>query len=163
MRSPAQATCPSGRINTAAGVAISPSDRERAAAIVAGVDPADSIRPRRDVETAGLAEVEEYGPGVVQQGEHARRTVRGMHVEVGHASPEQRVSRAEVVVDVETGEHRGDAPARLVHAEQFGHGVAQGCVAVVGLAERDRRHGVVQHAGTDRMPFGVVGVQQALG
>ena len=30
-------------------------------------------------------------------------------------------------------------------------------------AERDLRHGVVQHPGTDRMPFGVVGVEQALG
>jgi len=73
------------------------------------------------------------------------------------------VSLSEVVVDVETGEHRGDAPARLVHAQQFGHGVAEGLVTVVGAAERDCRHGVVQHPGTDRMPFGVVGVQEALG
>ena len=57
----------------------------------------------------------------------------------------------------------GDAPARLVHAQQLGHDVAQRLVAVVGGAERDLRHGVVQHPGTDRMPFGVVGVQQALG
>ena len=53
--------------------------------------------------------------------------------------------------------------ARLVHAQQFGHGVAEGLVTVVGAAERDLRHGVVQHPGTDRMPFGVVGVQEALG
>ena len=32
-----------------------------------------------------------------------------------------------------------------------------------GLAERDLRHGVAQHPGTDRMPFGVVGVEEALG
>ena len=31
-----------------------------------------------------------------------------------------------------------------------------------GGCERDLRHGVLQHAGTDRMPFGVVGVEQAL-
>jgi hypothetical protein len=70
---------------------------------------------------------------------------------------------SEVVVNVKTGEHRGDAPARLVHAEQFGHGVAEGLVTVLGAAERDRRHGVVQHPGTDPMPLGVVGVQEALG
>ena len=91
------------------------------------------------------------------------RTVGGVQVEVGHAPPEQRVSLAEVVVDVETGDHRGDAPARLVHAQQFGHGVAESLVTVVGAAERDLRHGVVQHPGTDRMPFGVVGVEEALG
>ena len=50
-----------------------------------------------------------------------------------------------------------------VHAQQFGHGVAEGLVTVVGGAERDLRHGVAQHPGTDRMPFGVVGVQEALG
>ena len=41
--------------------------------------------------------------------------------------------------------------------------VAEGLVTVVGAAERDLRHGVAQHPGTDRMPFGVVGVQEALG
>ena len=30
-------------------------------------------------------------------------------------------------------------------------------------AERDLRHGVVQHPGADRVPLGVVGVEQALG
>src|SRR5205085_540749 len=97
----------------------------------------DSIRPGRDVKTAGFTEVEEHGPGVVQQGEHARGTVGGVHVEVGHAPPEQRVSLSEVVVDVETGDHRGDVPARLVHAQQFGHGGVEGMVTVVGGAEGD--------------------------
>jgi hypothetical protein len=138
-------------------------DRELPHAGVPGVDQPDSIRPRRNVETAGFTEVEEHGPGVVQQGEYARGTVGGVQVEVGHAPSEQWVSVSEVVADVEAGEHRGDAPARLVHAQQFGHGVAEGLVTVVGAAERDLRHGVVQHPGTDRMPFGVVGVQEALG
>jgi hypothetical protein len=53
-------------------------DRELPHAIVPGVDQPDSIRPRRDVQAAGFAEVEEHGPGVVQQGEHARGTVRGV-------------------------------------------------------------------------------------
>jgi hypothetical protein len=127
------------------------------------VDHLNSSRPWRDVEAAGLTKVEEYGPGVVQQGEYSQRAVGGDQVVVGHASPEQRVSLTEVVVDVEAREHRGDVPARLVHAEQFGRDVAKGLVTVVGAAERDLRHRVVQHAGTDRMPFGVVGVQEALG
>src|SRR5713226_9496382 len=68
------------------------NDRELPHAIVPGVDQPDSICPRRNVEPAGFTEVEEHGPGVVQQGEDARWTVRGMQVEVGHAPPEQRVS-----------------------------------------------------------------------
>src|SRR3989441_12990793 len=51
-------------------------DRELPHASMLGVDEPDSIRPRRNVETAGFTEVEEHGPGVVQQGEHARGTVR---------------------------------------------------------------------------------------
>ena len=51
---------------------------------------------------------------------------------------------------------------RLVHAQQLGHDVTEGLVTVVGAVRRDLRHGVVQHPGTDRMPFGVVGVQEAL-
>src|SRR5947209_12174077 len=70
-------------------------DRELPHARMLGVYEPDSIRPRRNVETAGFTEVEEHGPGVVQQGEHARGTVRGMQVEIGHAPPEQRVSVSE--------------------------------------------------------------------
>ena len=43
------------------------------------------------------------------------------------------------------------------------HRVAEGLVTLVGAAERDLRHGVVQHPGTDRMPFRVIGVEEALG
>jgi hypothetical protein len=35
-------------------------------------------------------------------------------------------------------------------------------VAVVGTAERDGGHGVVQHAGTHRMPFRVIRVEKAV-
>ena len=52
-------------------------DRELPHAIVPGVDQPDSIRPRRNVETAGFTEVEEHRPGVVQQGEDALGTVGG--------------------------------------------------------------------------------------
>src|SRR4029450_11605799 len=105
-------------------------DRELPLADLISVDHVHSTRPWRDVEAAGFTEVEEHGPSVVQEGEDARGTVRGDQVEVGHAPPEQRVSLAEVVVDVESAELRGDVPARLVHAQQFGHGVAEGLVTL---------------------------------
>ena len=45
----------------------------------AGVDQPDSIRPRARCRSSPAAtEVEEHGAGVVQQGEHARRTVGGL-------------------------------------------------------------------------------------
>lgn len=62
-------------------------DRELAGAIVVGVDHPDAIRPGRSVETSGFTEFEEHGPGVVQQGEYARGTVRGVHVESGMRRP----------------------------------------------------------------------------
>lgn len=99
----------------------------------------------------------------MQQGEDVRGTVGGGQVEVGHAPPDERVSRSEVVVDGETGHHRGDASAELGQGEQVGHGVAEGPAAFVGAAERDLRHGVLQHPRTDRVSFGVVGVEEVLG
>ena len=41
------------------------------------------------------------------------------------------------------------------------NGVAQGLRAFVRAAQRDLRHRVAQHAGSDRVALGVVGVQQA--
>ena len=105
--------------------------RELPHAFVLGVDQPDSICPRRDVEPAGLTEIEQHGPGVMQQSEHAARTVGGVQVEIGHAAPEQRVSLPEVVVDVEPGDHRGDALAGLVHAQHVEHGVAERLAALV--------------------------------
>ena len=99
----------------------------------------------------------------MQQGEDAGGSVLGPQVEVGHPPSEQRVPLAEVVVDVETGDHPGDAAAGLVHAQLVEHGGAEGPAAVVGAGECDLGHGVLQHPGTDRMPFGVVAVQEGLG
>ncbi len=113
------------------------------------------------VEAAGLTEVEEHRPGSVQQGEDPQRAVGGDQVEIGHAASEQRVALAQVVVDVQTGHLRGEARARLVHAQQLGHGVAHRLDAIVGAHERDLRHRVAQHAGGDRVALGMVGVQQA--
>jgi hypothetical protein len=96
-------------------------------------DQLHSSRPPRDVEAPGVTEVQQQRPGVVQQGEHAKRAVGGDQVEIRYAAPEQRVLLPEVVVDVESAEHRGGAPARLVHAQQFGHGLAEGFVTIVGV------------------------------
>ena len=46
----------------------------------------------------------------------------------GMRRPSSGMALAEVVVNVQTGHHRGEPLARLVHAEQLGHGVAQGSV-----------------------------------
>ena len=81
---------------------------------VFGVDQLNPIRPRSDVEAAGLTEVEQHRPGIVQQGEDPQRAVGGDQVEIGHAASEQRVSLAEVVMNVQTEHHRGESSARLV-------------------------------------------------
>src|SRR3954471_15512585 len=96
-----------------------------------GVDPPDAVGPGDSVGAAGFTEVEEHGPGVVQQGEDARRAGGGGQVEVGHAPADQWVARAEVVVDVETGDHSDDVPAGLVHGQQGDHRVVQGPASFV--------------------------------
>ncbi len=133
VRSPTQATYPSGRINTAVGAVTAPMP-EAPTCHVFGVDQLNAIRPWSDVEAAGLTEIEQHRPGIVQQGEDPQRAVGGDQVEIGHAASEQRVSLAEVVVNVQTGHHRGESFARLVHAEQLGYGVAQRLDAIVWAA-----------------------------
>ena len=76
--------------------------RELPRTSVSSVDPLNPIRPWSDVEGAGLAEIEQYRASIVQQGEHPPWAALGHHVEIGHATPEQRVSRAEVVANVQT-------------------------------------------------------------
>jgi hypothetical protein len=66
--------------------------------------PAGPGQPTSDVEAAGLTEVEQHRPGVVQQLEDPQRAVGGHEVEIGHAASEQRVPLAEVVVDVQPGD-----------------------------------------------------------
>ena len=69
---------------------------------------------------------------------------------------------AEIVADSQACHLRGERPARLVHAEELGHGVAQGLGALVLAAKRDRSQRVAQHAGGDRMALGVVGIEEAV-
>src|ERR1700749_3419379 len=86
-------------------------------ATIFGVDQLNPVRPRSDVEAAGLTEIEEYRPGLMQQGEDPQRAVRGDQVEIGHGAPEQRVSLTAVVVNAQAGHHRREPLARLVHAQ----------------------------------------------
>jgi len=120
------------------------------------------IRPRSEVEAARLAEVEQHRTGIVQQAEHPHRSAGGDQVEIGHAAAEQRVSLTEVVVDVEAGDHPGEPLARLVQDQQLRHQVAQGVETRIGAREHCLRHRVLQHASSDRVPLGLVGVQQAV-
>ncbi len=98
----------------------------------------------------------------MEEGEYPHRAVGGDQVEIGHAASEQRVSLAEVVVNVQAGHPRGEPRARLVHAQELGHGLAQRLDAIVGAQERDLRHRVAEHAGGDRVALGVVGVEEAV-
>ena len=74
--SPTQATYPSGRTRTAAGAVTSPSTGSSHAAVVARLDRLNAVGPRRDVQAAGLAEVEQHRPRVVKQREDPQRAVR---------------------------------------------------------------------------------------
>ena len=98
-----------------------------------GVDQADSVGPGSHVELAGCAQVEEDGPGGVEQREHRRRTVRCPEVQVGHPPSEQRVALAEVVVDVEAGDHPGRAHPGLIHRQHLEHGLAERHAAIVDV------------------------------
>jgi hypothetical protein len=68
-----------------------PDRRKLPRTIVFSVDQLNAICPRSDVEAAGLTEVEEHRPGIVQQGENPKRAVGGDQVEIGHAASEERV------------------------------------------------------------------------
>src|SRR5580765_6651877 len=127
-----------------------------------GVDRQDSVCTAGGVETPGLAKVQKDRVGVVEEGEYAHRSTGRDHVEIGHAASEQRMSLAQVVMDVQAGHHRGESFAWLVHAQQLGHGVAQCVDAIVDTHECDLRHRVAQYAGSDRVSLGVVGIEETL-
>ena len=106
------------------------------------------------------------GRALVQQGVDAQRAVGGDQVEVGHPASEQRVPHvdvggAEVVLNDQAGHRRGESRARLVRREELGNGLPQRRRALVCAAKRDERHRGAQHAGSDRVALGVVGVQEA--
>ena len=71
------------------------------------------------------------------------------------------MSLAEIIMNVETGHHRGEPLPRLIHFEEFGNGVAQGLGAVVRTTKRDLRHRVAQYAGSYGKALGVIGIEEA--
>ena len=135
-------------------------DRKLPRAGIFGVDRPDPIRPRSDVEVPGLAEIEQYRPGIVQQVGYPQRTICGVQLEIGHAASEHGMPIAEVVVNVQTRHHRGEPLARPVHTQQFGQGVPQGVDAVIAAQERGLRHRVVQDPRSDRVALCMVGLQE---
>src|SRR5262249_21677690 len=98
---------------------------------IVGVDEPDTICPPSGVEATGLIEIEHDRSSLMQQGEHPQWAVGGDQVQIGHAAPEQRVSLAEVVVDVETRHHPGEPLPGLLHAEELRDALAQGLDPVV--------------------------------
>ena len=70
VRSSTQATYPSGRINTGVGSGDRANCRKLPRTNVSGVDPRDPIRPWRDVDAAGLTEIEPHRPGTLTSSAH---------------------------------------------------------------------------------------------
>ena len=68
--------------------------------------------------------------------------------------------RADVVADLQPTDHAGQVTADLAVADQLGHHVAQRLYLVAAEEQQALRLGVHQQAFTDRMPLGVVAVQQ---
>jgi len=60
--------------------------------------------------------------------EDPERAVGGRDVQIGHPASEQRMSLAEVVVDVQTAEGPDEPLARLVHARELRRHIDQGCM-----------------------------------
>ena len=59
-----------------------PDDRQHPFACIGRLDESHSIRPRRDVNPAGLTQVQQHRARVVQPGEDARGPIGGLQVEV---------------------------------------------------------------------------------
>ena len=75
--SPTQATYPSGRIKTAVGAVTGPiAGSSHVPAYTRRSIHLNAICPWSDVEAAGLTEVEQHRPGIVQQGEDPQRAAR---------------------------------------------------------------------------------------
>jgi hypothetical protein len=105
-------------------------------------------------------EVEQHRSGLVQEFEDAERAGGGDQIKVGHSAAKQRVSLAEVIMNVQARHHGTEALARLLHAKELGHRIAQHRRALVAAAKRHRSHRVTQDASSNRVALGVVGVQK---
>ena len=98
----------------------------------------------------------------MEQLEDPERAAGGHEVQVGHAASEQRMSLAEVVANVQPGDHPGEELARLVHLRELRHDLDHRLHALVTALERGLRHRVPERAGSDRMALVLIRVQEAL-
>ena len=146
--SPTQATYPSGRINTAVGSGDRAEHRKLPHTGILGVDPLDPIRPWSDVEAPGSPRLSSTGRASCSRVNTRSGPLGGDQVEIGHAAPEQRVSRAEVVVNVQTRHHRGVCACEARPCSAARTWSRARLRPFVAAAERRLRHGVLEHAGS---------------
>ena len=145
---------------TAVGAVTAPSSRKLPRSCVDGVDQLNTIRPGLMSKSPGSPRLSSTGRASCSRVKTRRGPLAVTRSRSGHAASEQRVPLTEVVANAQAGHLRGDPLARLVHAEQLGHGVAQGLGVVIRPAKRALRHRHPQHARTDRMTLGVIGIEQ---
>ena len=75
------------------------------------------VRPRRDVQTIQRREVQQQRPRRVHQLEYAYRFTGDNDVEIRHASPQERMAFAKVVMNIESAHFPNHAFARFIHAQ----------------------------------------------
>ena len=80
-------------------------------------------------------------------------------IQVGHTAPQQWMSLAELVMDVEPGDDPGEPLARLVHGRQLRHHLDQCLHAFVAALECGLGHRVLERAGGDRVALLLIRVQ----
>src|SRR5690606_6476580 len=68
-------------------------------------DDLDPVRPGRDIAAPQHPEVEQHRPGLVKKTEYAPLTVWSTDLEIGHSSPQKRMSFAQFVAYVQAGHH----------------------------------------------------------
>ncbi len=90
-------------------------------------------------------------------------SIRRDQIEIRHAPSKQRMSFAEIVSNVQTGHHRREFFSRFFHPKQLGHALTQRLGTIVNAHQRDLRHRRAKHARADRMPLGMIRIQQSVG
>ena len=128
-----------------------------------GVDMPDPVRPRGDVDAAGLTEVEQHRPGVVEQLEDPARAFGRGEVEVWHPASEQRVPLPRSYLTSSPDRSPASWARGSSNASSSATRVAQRLGPRVRSLEEGLDHHVVQRSGRGRVPLRVVGVQQLVG
>jgi len=123
--------------------------------------PLNPICPRRHVEAAALIEFEQHRPGIMQQVKTRQRAVGGDQVEIGHAAPEQRVAVAS-----RNERPTGHLPATRLRGSSIPRSSEtvspKALVRSVRTTKRGLHHRVAQYAGSDRVPLGVISIEETV-